>query len=375
MALLKSGSGVSIGGQGGQKESFDLKFAKFMMGPKQRLRFYRKLSGLLKNGVALQQALDVLWNRASDNGRRRKDPMAVAIDQWRKVVRNGRRFGEALDGWAPDAECLIIDAGELAGRLDGALLDAITLNKGTTRMKGAILGGVSYPIVITAVIIGVLYLFATQIIPAFDEVASKDRWTGMARGLAIMSDLARDYTIPAIVVLVILVVLCIVSLPRWTGRARSMMDRYPPYSLYRTLVGTSFMLSLGGLLKAGVQIPNALKKLNRSSSPWLKERIDGGLRGVLGGLNLGEALQRSGHEFPDRELVDDMRVYAELANFDDFMDSVGRDWLEEAILNIENQAKVMYNVLLFVLGLFVAWITYGLMMVQAQVAELAQLPQ
>jgi hypothetical protein len=52
----------------------------------------------LSNGVSLQQALDVLYEQASKGGKKSGDPIAVAVDQWRKAYREGKPFGQALEG-------------------------------------------------------------------------------------------------------------------------------------------------------------------------------------------------------------------------------------------------------------------------------------
>ena len=66
--------------------SLEVGFAKFMVGAKDRLRLYKKIAGLLSNGVSLQAALDVLWDQAAKGGKAKGAPLAIAIDQWRKRV-------------------------------------------------------------------------------------------------------------------------------------------------------------------------------------------------------------------------------------------------------------------------------------------------
>src|SRR3546814_9476613 len=77
------------------------------------------------------------------------------------------------------------------------------------------------------------------------------------------------------------------------------------------------MLAVSGMVKAGVPIPSILRTLQRGATPWYQERIAHTLWHVNNGLNLGEALHRSGFGFPDVETVKDLRAYAALDGFDE----------------------------------------------------------
>ncbi|MGC6031659.1 hypothetical protein VU596_24690, partial [Enterobacter kobei] len=46
-----------------------------------------------------------------------------------------------------------------------------------------------------------------------------------------------------------------------------------PWSVYRTLQGTVFLLNIASLLKANISTLNAVRLLNRFSSPWMQERL------------------------------------------------------------------------------------------------------
>ena len=56
------------------------------------------------------------------------------------------------------------------------------------------------------------------------------------------------------------------TLPRWVGPMRAKADKLPPWSLYRLVNGAGFMLSCSALVKAGVQIPEILRILQRGMS-------------------------------------------------------------------------------------------------------------
>ena len=91
---------------------FNRVWAKLQFSESARLRLYRKISKMLANGLPLLKIMEELRDRATQNNTKSNDPMAIVLDDVRRLVQNGRSFGEALDYWAPKTERMIISAGE-----------------------------------------------------------------------------------------------------------------------------------------------------------------------------------------------------------------------------------------------------------------------
>lgn len=107
------------------------------------------------------------------------------------------------------------------------------------------------------------------------------------------------------------------SLPRWTSRSRLAVEGILPWSLYRIWQGSSFLLSVAALMNAGVKMDEvSLGKLGKNADPYLAQRIKAIRRGIVLGANLGDALHQTGLVFPDREIIADLRIYAQLRGFD-----------------------------------------------------------
>ena len=111
---------------------------------KTRLKIYRKLASLMANRFSLMDALDLLYNGASDNGKNPYEPMAIAIVSWMKTLQNGLTFADALRGWAPGRERLMLSTGDVSN-LESALLNLIKVTEGSTKMIRPIIGAIAYP--------------------------------------------------------------------------------------------------------------------------------------------------------------------------------------------------------------------------------------
>ena len=351
--------------------NFEKKFAKFSVNTKARLRLYKKIAGLLSNGVSLQAALDVLWDQASKGGKKKGDPIAIAIDSWRSSYRNGKPFGQALEGWAPLGERMLVEAGETGSRVDEALLNVIRLAESSQAIKGALIAGLSYPGVLLLMLGGMLYLFGVQVIPNFGALLPPEEWTGLAAGMRVMSHIATNYLGPAAIGLVLFIIIFTITAPRWTGPIRTFFDKIPPWSIYRLVEGGGFLMAVAALVTIGVAVPEVPCKLRRNSTPWMRERIDSALRYVNSGANLGEALYRGNYGFPDPTLVDDLRIYASLSSFDESLKAVADEWIETGVDQIKAQAKILNTLAIFLIGITIMTLLGGLFNLQSQITQAA----
>ena len=112
----------------------------------------------------------------------------------------------------------------------------------------------------------------------------------------------------------------IISMPYWRGKIRKHFDSFPPWSIYKTVFGCGFLLSLSALMQSGVPAPEAIRIIMRTANPWYKERLSAiRFRLLNGDINLGEALYSTQYMFPSKQMIMDLRSYAALGGFDDIL--------------------------------------------------------
>lgn len=344
-------------------------WAKTQFNDNVRIRLYRKLSTLLTNGVPILEALNSLYKKASLDGKKKSDPVAVIINEWIRATRNGDRLSKAMESWVPEGERMLISAGESSGSIEASLISVCKGIKSKQQVKSSIIGAVAYPILLSFVTVGILWVFGTKVIPQLARVSKPETWQGTAKGLYVMSNVVQDWTIPILLAIVVIAILIALSMPKLTGKLRVYLDKIPPWSIYRMWIGGDFITSLASLQKAGTPLEKSLLELRTNSSDYLRERLDSAIRGLRSGLNLGESLAKSGHGFPDPEVVDDISTYASLSGFDAALEQVSDDWLESGIESIQSQAKLMNGISIMFMGVVIAWIASGLFAIQQQIAS------
>jgi type II secretory pathway component PulF len=327
---------------------------------------------MLANGLPLLKILEELRDRASLNGRNPNDPMAIVLDDCRRMVQNGRLFSEGLAPWIPRTEQMIIMAGEQSGRLSVTLDAVIDVVMAGKKIKAVILGGITYPIAIFSLIILYVYVFGTRVIPQFTKLVDPTNWHGAARSLYVMSQVVQHWMLYILLVAAVIVAVVLASMPRWRGNLRVFFDGFAPYSIYRLIVGSGFLTALSALQYAGITVEKSLSRLADLAQPWLRERLEGALLGVKSGLNCGEALRNAGYGFPSKDVVDDLCVYAEYKGFADALKIMAEEWMAEGVDAISAQMKIFNGLAIVTLALVMGWLITGFFGIQQEIAAMTR---
>ena len=350
--------------------ALEIHFARFRvsMAGKDRLKIYKKLASLLRNRFSLMNALDIMYDSITNEGKNPSEPMAIAIACWGKALQNGLSFSDALKGWAPARERLMLSVGDMSD-LESALLNLIKVAEGTEKMLKPIVGAISYPSFLLLMSVLVIYAIGAYMVPPMEEAAPNARWTGSAKDLVVVSHWVQDNWILAFSFFPAVFGIIYVTIGVWTGPTRKMIDDVPPWSLYKMFMGITWLLSLSALIKGGVPISVALAALRKDSNRYLCERIDRAMDFIKNGDNLGQALSKSKLNFPDKEVVADLKIYAELDNFEEALDKLANDWLDASAEAVEAKASILNMVAMFAISGIIAWAVFGVFEMQDQITS------
>ena len=335
---------------------------------KVRLKMYRKIASLMKNRFSLMDALDMLHDGASNGGKNPGEPLAIAIAAWGKALNNGKTFSDALKGWAPARERLMLSVGDVSD-LESALLNLIKVTEGSTKMIRPIIGAIAYPSFLMMMSVLIIYAIGVYMVPPMIDAAPNVVWHGMARDLVNLSDWIKNNWLIAFLSLPVIMAVIYFTIGIWTGKIRAYFDCIPPWSLYKVFTGISWLLALSALVKGGTPVSTAMRALRRDASRYLRERINKTLVFINNGDNLGQALAKTGLNFPDKEIISDLKIYSELDNFEEALDNLANDWLEESVYMIEEKAGILNMVALLAIGGVIAWAVMGTFEMQDQITS------
>jgi type II secretory pathway component PulF len=316
-----------------------------------RERFYTKIGQLMSNGVNLELSLTQL----EKNALRRKQATLPKFYSYLKFnIANGINFGQALSPYVPTSEGMMIETGSNTGRLADALANTVTMLQQQRKLTRAIVGSLSYPVLLFVMLILALYLVSVQIIPVFTQVLPMDQWEGLSLKVANASIFIRSYGLYLLLAMFGFIALVMFSLPNWTGKGRLLVENVFPWSIYRLWQGSAFLLAISSLMTAGVKLDElSLAKIGNKASPYLKQRIDAIKRQMIAGMNLGEAMARTGYDFPDVDIVDDILIYARLRGFDQSLYRITQRWIDDLIINITGLMKGINTLMLFLVSIVI----------------------
>ncbi len=324
---------------------------KFEFNGEERNRLYVKLGQLMDNGVPLDVALGQVQRIAE---RKRGSALGPFYKSIRFDVSNGKNFGNVMAKYVPSAEAILLETGSQSGKLSRALRNASDAIENQTKVKKAIVGAATYPMVMIAMLIAALVLSSYKVIPAFTEIIPVDQWQGIAYVTALVCQAVRDYIGVLFMGLGVLMLAIGYSMPRWTGKLRVHFDNYVPWSLYKMWQGSAFLLAISSMMSAGVKLDEvSLAKITRQSDPYLKQRVKGMKRWILSGDNLGDALYRSGYKFPDEDIIGDLQVYARLRGFDQNLIRITKTWVDSLVDKVTITMKIVNFVVLILIAVVI----------------------
>lgn len=330
-----------------------------------RISVYRKLKSLIHNRFSLMEALERLYQIASKDGKNPDDTMAIALSSWMTSVRNGDSLSVAMRGWAPATELLMLSVGDITN-LELALENTIKVVEGMKRMKAPVIEAVSYPLFLLFLTTILIWGVGKFLVPPMVDAVPDLQWKGLAKSLVDLSYFVAEHPYWLFFPFPIACVIISWTFPRWRAGLRPLIDRFPPYSIYRIFIGVGWLLSLSALIKAGTPVSRALRLLRTDSSRYLLYRIDRTIVFVNNGDNLGDALYRTRLGFPDDEVIGDLRIYAELDNFPAALEQLADDWMEDSVRIIEQKAAWLNNFAILAIAATVAWAVMGTFAMQEQ---------
>lgn len=341
---------------------------QFRRNRKLRYRIYRKLEGMLRMNESLSNSLDRLYQNASEMGKYPKRTAAIAIKEWFLSDRSGKGLAESMEGWIPIGDLYMIRAGEESGTMAKAFTAIQTIGERTREMRAAVTYAVAYPAFMMVLVAFVLWMFGVNLVQNMRKTAPPRVVEKMGL-IADISDFLSNWGWLLVLCIIGLVMLITLTLPIWCGRVRSVFDRYPPWSWYRVLQGSSFLLGMSALLGAQVPLKRAIEILEEQANPWMRERLYSARQEVLRGRNLGEALRYGDYGFPDPSVAIDLEILSERSDVGSVIESITADWIREQIDDLKAQAGVARNVGLAIVGATIAWTMLSVFDVVVEVSK------
>lgn len=321
---------------------------KFRKDLKIRKMMFEKYQVLMENGMSYKDITKRLLKRMGENN----SAESQFLQHVRDVIDEGGKFSEALKGWSTPNEILIISSGEGSGSDIKALEQAVSLMSKLMEMRATIISASIYPSFLMLALFGVIYGFANFMIPILTDFSDPLGWSESAQNLKSFTTWISSNILIVILIGIAFFYLISYSLPNFNGRIRDkILDRIPPYSLYKEIQSGLFLVSLSTLMQSSVSFRKSLVFIEEEAPDYLKDKVSEILINVEEGKNEGESMNT---DFIG-DIGDDIEDFAAGASIEVAMQKLGDQVVKEKIAKIEKSAGLLKVVaMLLVLG-FVLW--------------------
>jgi len=274
--------------------------------------FYSQLADLLRAGVPMLRALDVLARQDSNA------LLTEVIRDVREEVSGGASLADAMEKH-PNAfsplHTSMIRAGERGGFLEDVLSRIAGFAERQDELRNKVIGSLIYPIVLMTAGCGVVVFLLVFVVPKLGQQLRVENYNILTHVVMGAAGLLQDwYThILAAIVAVIVAIRWVVGTP-WGRQAKAHVQLKAPVvgQIFTMVAVCRFCRILGTMLQNGVPILQSLKiSKDSAGNPILADEIEKAAESVRKGESLSQPLEQCGL-FPADTI--DMVAVAEESN-------------------------------------------------------------
>ncbi len=336
---------------------------RVFFGPEVRRKFYSDLASILRSDASMSP---VQIRTAIDEFRKLPSAPKAALREISAGMNRGLDFSKAIRNLAPETEVMILSAAEATGD-PGVLVRLLkTLAKNmeeVRKIRRAFVSAVRYPAFLLVNTGGLIVLLSDSVIPRLINGFAPGGSRGQVLfGTALLSLdvfrlIARFWPLGMMLVFGFLALVFFSFRTDFPGRR--ILDRIPPWSIYRMLAGTEFLTGLSAMLAAGIPVMRAFDQIRRHAPPYLRARIDPVMRIYKRTGKLGEAMERAGSGFPSREVIVRLSIREKYGDLAGALAEFADDWKEEGLPAVEQQAQVLHYGSMVFAGAAVGFMMFG----------------
>src|SRR5437667_2172054 len=350
----------SVEARGGRVGSLVRRRTGRQIGGSDFLILNQQFNTLIKAGLPILRALDLLATRASSARLR------PVVEQIRDHVREGKSLSEAVDeaGVFSKVYSTAILAGEKSGNLPGVLDYYIAYQRVSTGVRKKILATLVYPVLLISVAIIIVTYLVTVVIPKF-ALLYRDMNVELPAPTRLLIAITVDYRY-AVFGIVVLMAVTAGGIFLWS-RSEEGGAAFDRFKFRLPLIGDTllkfqvaqFSRTLSTLLTGGTPLVAGLQTASDAiTSKLLRSTVDQATQMVREGESLHGALASKG--IMPKMAVDMIEVGESSGALSPMLNSVAEFYEEEVNLRLSALVSLIEPILLIFMGLLVAFILISL---------------
>lgn len=330
---------------------FTLGIKRWQFGNKRQLGFLEDLYVLINDGIPPNRAIDMMTQVTTGLTRE----VSIAISQ---KISEGLPLAEGMREWFSPNVTEIIRVGEAGGALAQTMKSAINSLSQKSVAIGSFVGALAYPLIVILMACGVIVYLNTSVFIQFRAIKPESEWPPAGQRLVSIAYVVQHWWWLIVIGVIVVIFLMARILSNYIGDLRPLLDKYPPFSLYKKLVGAQFLETLGLLVSNGVVFKSALRVMQYQANPYLGSHLIT-MEHLLstGKSNIADVLSTG--LIGENDLMR-LRVMAEVKGFEHGLIRMGVKGAEETAATLKLIAHLFGGIFLVIGGILVVFIMQGI---------------
>lgn len=324
---------------------------RFQFGTKAQLAFLEDFYTLVNDGIPANRAVEMMAQVTSGLTR----DVALSISQ---KISEGQPLAEGMRDWFAINVIEIIRVGEEGGALNETIKSAINTMSQRSGTLSALMSAIMYPLMVIVMSCGVIIYLNTSVFVQFRAIKPIEQWPPAGQQLVWIAGLIEGWWWLVLVMIVAIIIFFRMAMNNYVGELRPMLDKFPPFSLYRKFVAARLMETMGLLVANGVVFKNAIKVMLYNANPYMAyhlvmmEHLLG-----MGKGNVADVLSTGLIEDAD---IARLRVMAEVKGFEHGLIRMGIRGSEQSVKTMRLISKIAGGALLTVGAYLIVVIVKGI---------------
>lgn len=246
--------------------------------------FLEDIAELIEDGVPAHSAVSIVGEVAKGATKEVVNTVLLKISQ-------GQGLADGLVGWYPLPIVEIIRAGELGGSLSENIKSAARALSAQTSALSDLISTSAYPLAVLGAGLLVCVYVKNSVLKNFADIRPVETWPENGRSLYHFASMIEQGWWLVLILLVVGALLIAKTFQYFSGEYRQWFDKIPPLSLYRDVMASRFMETIGLLLINGMILKRALEVVRSNATPYIEGHIDRMILKLSGGRdNIAEVL-------------------------------------------------------------------------------------
>jgi len=257
--------------------------------------FARQLALAIRSDIPLASSLSFIAKR-SDNQK-----LKLVLEDIIDEINVGERFSDAVkkhQGVLTPFFVQMVNIGEESGNLPNVLEQVATSYEKQVETNNKLRQAITYPLILTGLMFGVIILLIVQVMPMFNDVLQSlggDIPT-FTKGILSFSLFIRDHFI----LLVLIITILVIGITLYTRTQRGMVFKdglkfkLPVYKgINSSMLATRFARNLGLLIQSGLSYQQALELIKPTmNNIFAQDMISNGVNELNRGKTLEEVIEK-----------------------------------------------------------------------------------